>query len=59
MIQEEKSLTKICTSQSGMLLAACTAEDFNRKTICAFMQVGCADLKEKVKEISELIFIFS
>ena len=40
MIQGEKSHTMSCTSQSDMLLAACTVEDFNRKTICAFMQVG-------------------
>ena len=47
MIQEEKSHTMNYTSQSDTLLAACTAEDFSRKTTCASMQVGCADLKVK------------
>ena len=58
MIQEEKSCTRICTSQSDMLLAACTVEDFNRKTICAFMQVGCADLKVKSKGNIRINFYF-
>ena len=58
MLQEEKSHTRICTSQSGMLLAACTAEGFNRKTICAFMQVGCAHLKVKSKGNIRIYFYF-